>query len=89
MFKKCLGSDEGIVLADGQESRLNTAIHMLFMNFNITALWLDKNRVVVDKVLAKKWKPIYLPQQPAQYVVELHENQFDKFAVGDKLIFEK
>lgn len=88
MFTKELGMNEGIILADQHESRINTAIHMLFMSFNITVLWLDKDRVVVDKVRAKKWRPIYMPKKPAQYVVELHESQFDQYAVGDQLIFQ-
>ena len=87
MFSKNLDTDQGLILAEKQESRLNAAIHMLFMNFDITVLWLDKHQVVVDKVLAKKWRPIYIPQKPAQYVVELHHKQIDNFAVGDKLIF--
>ena len=88
MFRKSLDQDEGIILADRGESRINTAIHMLFMNLNITVLWLDKNFVVVDKVLAKRWRPFYLPSKPAQYVIELHENQINNFSVGDNLVFE-
>lgn len=88
MFQKELTPNSGILLAEKQESRLNAAIHMLFMNFNITVLWLDKDLKVVDKALAKKWRPVYLPDKPAQYVVELHPSQFDNYAVGDQLMFE-
>jgi uncharacterized membrane protein (UPF0127 family) len=89
MFIKELGTDEGIVLMEEKESRLSTAIHMLFMNFDITVLWLDKNFAVVDKTLAKKWRPFYMARKPAQYVVELHKNQYNNYAVGDKLLFER
>lgn len=88
MFARELDQNEVIILAERRESRLNTAIHMLFMNFNITVLWLDSNLRVIDKALAKKWRPLYLPQKPAQFVVELHQNKYDNFAIGDKLIFE-
>jgi uncharacterized membrane protein (UPF0127 family) len=89
MFKKDLRTKEGIILVESHESRLNTAIHMLLMNFDITVLWLDKNMVVVDKSIAKKWRPFYMPKKPAQYVVELHHAHFNNYAVGDKLILER
>jgi len=88
MFRKNLAPNAGILLADKHESRLNAGIHMLFMNFDITVLWLDKGLKVVDKALAKKWRPLYLPDKPAQYVVELHQTQFDYYAVGDQLLLE-
>ena len=87
MFTKSLAPNEGLILVERQEGRLSTSIHMCFMNFDITVLWLDKNQRVIDKALAKKWRPLYLPNKPAQYVVELHKTQFNNFAVGDKLIF--
>ncbi len=31
---------------------MNSSIHMLFMNYAITVIWLDRDLVVVDKVLA-------------------------------------
>ena len=89
MFAKNLGKEEGIILAEKQESRINTAIHMLFMNFDITVLWLNKKLEVVDKELAKKWKPFYMSEKPAQFVVELHQSQYDNYAVGDKLFLER
>ncbi|MBG0785872.1 MAG: DUF192 domain-containing protein [Anaerolineaceae bacterium] len=86
MFSKELEPDAGIVLADSVESKLNSAIHMFFMNYDITALWLDKDLVIVDKALAKRWRPYYAPQKPAQYVVELHASRFSDFKVGEKLV---
>lgn len=89
MFSKGLQQDHGIILVENTPSRLNTAIHMLFMNYDITVLWLDKELVVVDKILAKKWHPMYLPQEPAQYVVELHQDRFPEFEVGEQLILSE
>ena len=86
MFTKQLDQDAGIILVENQESRVNTAIHMLFMNFDITVLWLNKDLVIVDKALAKRWRPIYMPKQPAQYVVELHVAHFPGFNPGDQLV---
>jgi len=88
MFKKSIDPAFGIIMPESSESRMNTSIHMLFMNFNITVLWLDKDHIVVDKVLAHKWKLAYFPARPAQYTIELHESRYDDFTVGDKLVLE-
>jgi uncharacterized membrane protein (UPF0127 family) len=88
MFTKTLPSDGGILLADSRETKSNAAIHMMFMNFDITVLWLDKDGVLVDKALAKRWRPFYMPKQPAQYVVELHQDRFDDYAIGERLVWE-
>jgi uncharacterized membrane protein (UPF0127 family) len=85
MFSKTLAEDHGLILVEKGESRLNTAIHMLFMNFDIAVLWLDSQKVVVDKVLAEKWRLFYYPRQPAKYVVELHSSKFSNYDLGDQL----
>jgi len=89
MFTKELEPDHGVMLVDKGESKANASIHMFFMNYDITVLWLDKNMVVVDKVLAKKWRPYYAPEKPAQYILELHESKFPEYAVGDQLVLEE
>ncbi len=86
MFTRQLDQDTGIILVENKESRLDTAIHMLFMNFDIAVLWLNKDMVIVDKALAKRWRPIYMPKHPAQYVVELHPAHFPDFDPGDQLV---
>jgi uncharacterized membrane protein (UPF0127 family) len=85
MFRKNVGIHDGIIIAEKKESTALTSIHMMFMNFDITVLWLDNAMVIVDKVLAKKWKLVYVPKKPAQYVVELHSSKFSDYSVGDKL----
>ena len=86
MFSKELQPDAGIILVDSAESKLNASIHMFFMNYDIAVLWLDKDLVIVDKTLAKRWRPYYAPKSPAQYVVELHTSRISDFSVGDKLV---
>ena len=89
MFKKEFNPQEGIILVEDYESKINASIHMLFMNFDITVLWLNHQMVIVDKVLAKKWRPFYIPKAPAQYVVELHYSKFEEFSIGDVLTLEE
>lgn len=86
MFSKELKPDQGIILVEDHESRANTSIHMMFMSYDLTVLWLNKDLVIVDKVLAKKWMPAYIPQKPAQFVVELHPSKFSDYSIGDQLI---
>ena len=87
MFVKSLPDNTGIILADSGESRINTAIHMLFMNFDITTVWINKNRQVVDVVYAKKWHLSYFPKKAAQYVLEINTSHIDDFKKGDQLTF--
>lgn len=86
MFKKSINPDFGIILAETSESRLSSSIHMLFMNFDISVLWLNNEWIIVDKTLAKKWHLVYAPLKPAQYTIELHVCRYDDFSIGDKLI---
>ena len=85
MFKKQLNPNFGLFFKETSESRINTSIHMFFMRFDITVLWINKNFVVVDKVLAKKWRPYYAPKTPAQYTIELHSDRLKDFNIGDQL----
>jgi uncharacterized membrane protein (UPF0127 family) len=85
MFSRKLDLDCGIILVEKNETRINTTIHMMFMNYDITALWLDKHMVIVDKVLAKSWVPIYIPKKPAQFIIELHHSRFSDYSIGDQL----
>ncbi len=87
MFTQALKPEEGVILVEKKETRFNAAIHMLFMNFDLTVLWLDRQRVVVDKAFAKRWMPFYFPKKPAQYILELHPDKFADFSIGDQICF--
>ena len=88
MFSRKLEHDSGVILVDSKKTKKNASIHMMFMHSDITVLWLDNDKVIVDKVLARKWAPIYIPKQPARYVMELHQSKFSAYSIGDKLVFE-
>ena len=87
MLVKDLPDFTGIILVDNTESRVNSGIHMLFMNFDITAVWIDASHTVVGVQLAKKWHLSYIPQKKAQYVLELSANHILDFQPGDHLDF--
>ncbi|GAB4571996.1 MAG: DUF192 domain-containing protein [Anaerolineae bacterium] len=88
MFRRNLPEDEGLLFVYSRESRTDTAIHMLFMRFPIATIWLDKNGVVVDKVLARPWRLAYTPRKPAQYFIEAPPALLDRVIIGDRLIFD-
>jgi uncharacterized protein len=88
MFRKSLGESEGLLMVEPRASKVNTSIHMLFMNFAIATVWLDKDLRVVDKVLAKPWRLAYVPAKPAMYTLETRPEILDKINIGDQLAFE-
>lgn len=88
MFKKTLSPQEALVLVEKSDNRLSTAIHMLFMNFDLGVLWVNSSGEVVDKTFAKRWKLQYTPAQPAQYVIEMHPSLLDVVKIGDHIEFK-
>lgn len=87
-FRRSMPEDEGILLVQSRESKLDAAIHMFFMWMDITVVWLNKEKQVVDKRIAKRWHPIYVPQAPAMYVLELAPIWQDHFSIGDQIEFD-
>jgi len=59
------------------------------MRTDLTVVWANENQVVVDVRLAKRWRPVYLPARPAQYVLELSPTRFLEFHIGDQLQFDE
>ncbi|NWG16640.1 MAG: DUF192 domain-containing protein [Chloroflexi bacterium] len=88
-FVRHLPEAEGLLFVTGSESRANTTIHMFFMFFSIGVVWLDASGEVVDKCLAKPWRPAYAPKAPAQYFVEARPGVLDRIQIGDKLRFDE
>ena len=88
MFRSRLLRDEGLVLVGTRDSRLESSIHMFFVAFDLTVLWINADMKVVDKVLAKSWRPAYLSKQPAKYVVEIHPERWGDFEIGDMVQFK-
>ena len=70
------------------ESRANSAIHMFFVKMDLGVIWLDSSQKIVDIQLAKSWQPMYTPQFPAKYILEIHPQRLPEFKIGDQLSFE-
>ena len=84
-LRKPLALDEGLLLVQKSDSRLDASIHMLGVSFDLAVIWIDSSLTVVDKVLAKSWRPAYAPQKGAKYILEIHSNHLDDYSVGNKL----
>lgn len=87
MFRPPLDEDEAFVFAESKESVGLTTIHMFFVFFPIAVIWLDAERRVVDKKLARPFRPYYAPQRPAQYFLECHPHALDKVEIGHQVTF--
>lgn len=88
-FRRRIKSDEGLLLVQDRDSRLEAAIHMLGVWFDLTAIWINTEGRIVDVRLVRSWRPIYVPKHPARYVLELSTDWIDDFRIGDEVIFEE
>ena len=88
-FRRKLDADDGLLLVGSRQSRVDTAIHMLFVWFDIGVAWLDANGVVVDTCLARSWRPVYVPKAPAQHILEMSPDASERFKIGEQTRFER
>ena len=86
-LRRELQPGEGLVLVEKRESRINTAIHMLFVFFDLGVLWVDARGCVVDTALARPWRLSYTPRAAARYVVEAEPRIVEQVRAGDHLRF--
>lgn len=87
-FHPRLALDEGLLLVGTRDSRLDSSIHMLFVAFDLNVIWINSNMQVVDKVIAKSWRPAYFSKQPARYVLEIHPERWNDYEIGDTVQFK-
>ena len=61
----------------------DSSIHTMFMRFEIDIYFIDKNKIIYDKVSLKPWK-FYKPKKRAAYILETKKNKL-KLEIGDSL----
>jgi uncharacterized membrane protein (UPF0127 family) len=88
MFRKDLPDNYGLLLVQNSESRINSSIHMMFMRMDLAVIWINNDCLVVDQVLARRWKLAYLPKTAARYVLETDVSRLADYQIGDKVRFE-
>jgi uncharacterized membrane protein (UPF0127 family) len=87
-FRASLPQDQGLLLVEARNSRLDTSIHMLFVCMDLGIIWINSEYTVVDSVLARSWRPIYTPREAAKYILEIHPSRLIEFKIGDHLDFQ-
>jgi uncharacterized membrane protein (UPF0127 family) len=88
MFTKNLPEDQGLLLVQSSDSKVNSSIHMMFMWMDLAVIWINSDFKVVDRVLAHRWKLAYFPRSAAKFVLETGTSHIDEFNIGDKVCFE-
>jgi uncharacterized membrane protein (UPF0127 family) len=86
-FRRRLEEGEGLWLVGRSESRAEAAIHMFFVFFPIGVLWLDRDNRVMDKMLARPFRPFYAPRSPAIGVLECQPEVLNDVEIGDRIRF--
>jgi uncharacterized membrane protein (UPF0127 family) len=87
MFRHDLGLNEGLLLVQSRESRVDASIHMLFVYMDLAIIWINAEKKVVDTLLARSWKLAYAPHEPAKYILEIHPDRLNEFHIGDQIEF--
>lgn len=87
MFRRPLSKDQALIFIERQESLVTTAITMFFVFFPVAIIWLNTDKRVVDKALARPWRLVYAPDRPARYYIEAHPSALEKVEIGDLLTF--
>jgi hypothetical protein len=88
MFRPRLDHNDGLLLVERRDSRLDTSIHMFFVPFDLAVFWINSEMTVVDKVIARSWRPAYMSKADARYTLEIHPDRFGDYEVGDKVEFK-
>ena len=63
----------------------DSSVHTHFMRFDIDVYFLDKNKIISEKVTLKPWK-FYKPKKQAYYILETKKDRL-KLKIGDELEF--
>jgi hypothetical protein len=88
MFRRRMPADQGLLLVQARESRLDASIHMLFVWFALAVVWINARGEVVDVQLAKPWRPAYFPRRAAKYILELESRYINDFVIGDQVAID-
>ena len=77
------------MLVENTDSRMQTAIHMLFVFMDLGIIWINQAGEVVDVQLAKPWISFIIPARAAMYVLEVSPQRMKEFQIGDQINFEE
>lgn len=87
-FRRSIPDGWGLLLVQPRESRLDSAIHMFAVLLDLAVIWINTEGIIVDQRLARRWRPAYMPRNPARYILETSPNRLDYYRIGEKVHFE-
>ncbi len=85
MFEDTKKFNYALIFTSPREGKLESSLHMMFVFFPIAAIFLDSNKIVVDKAQLTPFSVNYTPKKPAKYVIELPLEEAKKIKVKDKI----
>ena len=85
MFQKRLKNNEAIIMAINKESRFFSSLHMIFVFFPIYAVWLNKDKKIIDIKKLYPFQPFSMPRKPGFYVLECCN--LPDISINDQLSF--
>jgi len=88
MFETRKNFDYALIFPFSKESRIGSSIHMMFVFFPIDTIFLDKNKIVVDKSTLNPWLINYTPKKSAKYLIELPQGKAKAIGIGEKLSWD-
>jgi len=77
-----------LVMPIGKNSRFSCGVTMHFVFNPLEILFVNSEFVVVDKVILKPWKSVYIPKKPCKYVLESNVGSFKNIKIKDKVKIE-
>jgi uncharacterized membrane protein (UPF0127 family) len=87
-FRRNIRPDEGLLLVQKHDNRIDSAIHMFFVFTDLAVVWINSDLEVVDTRLARAWRPAYVPKRACRYVLEMNPLRMGDFEIGDRVRFE-
>ncbi|HNV01283.1 MAG TPA: DUF192 domain-containing protein [archaeon] len=85
MFEDEKKFNYALVFTSPNEGKLESSLHMMFVFFPIAAIFLDANKIVVDKTTLTPFTVNYTPKKAAKYVIELPVKEAKVIKIKDKV----
>ena len=86
-LRRRLAPGEALLLVHPADSVALSTIHMFFVFFPISAVWIESGGKVVGAQLARPWRPYYAAPSPAKYVLEASPEILERVHAGDEVDF--
>ena len=85
MFEKNENFDYALIFELTRESKIGSSVHLMFVFFPIEIVFLNSQKIVVDKATLNPWKLNYTPKKPAKYFIELPVGNKKRISLNEKI----